>query len=63
MKQDINGKILAEYQVVIDPYGQLLTIESFLPSGQVKCRNGCVFIHWEPERLRRVRCKDDLLWN
>lgn len=61
MKQDINGKLLSEYQVVIDPYGQLLTVESFLPSGQVKCRNGCVFVHWEPERLKCVSYKEDLL--
>ena len=61
MNKDINGYPLSVYQVVVDPYGQLLTVESFLPSGQVKCRNGCLFVHWEPERLKRVNYKEDLL--
>ena len=61
MNKDMNGHPLAEYQVVVDPYGNLLTVESFLPSGNVKCRNGCLFVHWEPERLKRVNYKEDLL--
>ncbi len=61
MHKDINGKILSEYQVVIDPDGRLLTVESFLPSGDVKCRNGCLFIYWAPERLKCVDYKEDLL--
>lgn len=59
--KDINGYPLSLYQVVVNPYGQLLTVESFLPSGLVKCRNGCMFVHWEPERLKRINYKEDLL--
>ncbi|AKO61105.1 hypothetical protein AXI76_gp204 [Pseudoalteromonas phage H101] len=61
MSKDINGHPLTPYQVVVDPRGQLLTVESFLPSGQVKCRNGCLFVHWEPDRLKSVNYKEDLL--
>jgi len=61
MNKDMNGHPLSEYQVVVDPYGNLLTVETFLPSGNVKCRNGCVFINWEPERLKRVNYTEDLL--
>lgn len=61
MNKDINGNALSEYQVVVDPDGRLLTVESFLPSGSVKCRNGCLFMYWEPERLERVDYKEYLL--
>lgn len=61
MNKDINGYPLSVYQVVVDPRGQLLTVESFLPSGQVKCRNGCLFVHWRPEDLKHIRYKEDLL--
>jgi len=60
MQKDMNGEILSQYQVVIDPYGKLLTVDSFLPNGHVKCRNGCVFINWGPERLRCVYYREDL---
>ncbi len=61
MNKDMNGHPLVEYQVVIDPYGNLLTAESFLSGGQVKCRNGCIFIYWHHERLECVNCKEDLV--
>lgn len=61
MNKDINGYPLSVYQVVVDPRGQLLTVESFLPSGRVKCRNGCLFVHWEPDRLKSVNYQEDLL--
>ena len=61
MNKDMNGHPLAEYQVVIDPDGRLLSVDSFLPSGNVKCRNGGLFVHWEPERLKRVHYKEDLV--
>ena len=46
MNKDINGYPLSVYQVVVDPRGEILTVESFLPSGRVRCRNGCLFVHW-----------------
>jgi hypothetical protein len=61
MNKDMDGKILSLYQVVVDPTGKLLTVEAFLPIGNVKCRNGCLFVHWEPERLKCVDYKEDLL--
>ena len=61
MNKDISGNALSEYQVVVDPDGRLLTVESFLPSGNVKCRNGCLFMYWEPERLKRVNYIEDLV--
>ena len=61
MNKDINGYPLSVYQVVVDPSGQLLMVEEFLPNGQVKCRNGCMFIYWQSARLKRVNYKEDLL--
>lgn len=61
MNKDMNGHPLTEYQVVVDPDGRLLTVAGFLPRGNVKCRNGCLFVHWEPERLKGVDYKEDLL--
>ncbi|ASU03292.1 hypothetical protein [Pseudoalteromonas phage J2-1] len=60
MKKDMNGHLLSEYQVVVDPDGRLLTVEGFLPSGSVKCRNGCSFVNWSPELLKSVSYKEDL---
>jgi|TARA_A100001391_G_C5077118_1_gene279423 hypothetical protein len=55
-----NGDYLTEYSVVIDPYGRLYCVDSFEESGKVKCRNGCVFIYWNPEDLTTVDYREDI---